>query len=49
MLKGVIKSGDVIRHPFLFIGLYGFFGYIRILKKCVSPGKHLFLNLILPK
>ncbi|MBI2092742.1 MAG: hypothetical protein HYY43_04580 [Deltaproteobacteria bacterium] len=48
MVKGVIKTKDIIRHPIVFLRLYGFGKYFRLLLKGLSPFTYLYLN-ILPK
>lgn len=48
MIRGAIKTMDILRHPMIVIGVFGLFGFLRILAKCMSPSKYLFLN-IMPK
>lgn len=48
MIKGAIKTMDILKNPVSFIGVYGIFSYIRLLAKCLSPASYLFLN-IMPK
>jgi hypothetical protein len=48
MVKGVIKTRDIVRHPIVFLRLYGFVKYFRLLIKSLSPFTYLYLK-ILPK
>lgn len=46
MIRGAINSIDIMKHPFLLIKLYGWFNYLKLFGKCVSPATYLFLNIM---
>lgn len=48
MIKGAIKTIDIIRHPVILIGLFGLVPYFRLLCKSLSTTEYFYLN-ILPK
>lgn len=46
MLIGVIKTKDILRHPFTIISMKGFGGFFKLLFKALSRKPHLFINSI---
>jgi len=47
MLKGVIRTADILRHPIITIRVLGFLGFLRVVGKCFSPASYFFVNLLI--
>lgn len=46
MLEGIIKSKDILSHPYLVIQIIGIAGFMRLLVKMVSRKRYHFGDLI---
>ena len=46
MVRGAIKTSDILRHPIILIGLFGLVAYLRLLAKSLSPITYMFLNIM---
>ncbi|HPQ80773.1 MAG TPA: hypothetical protein PLZ86_03515 [bacterium] len=47
MIRGTITARHIITHPFVLITLFGFFGYVRLLARCMDSTPSCFTDFIL--
>lgn len=47
MIRGTITARHIVSHPFVLIAFLGFFGYIRLLTRCLDSTPRCFTDFIL--